>query len=352
MGAEDRENGAEVVDAVARAAAALGLAGQRVLAAVSGGVDSMVLAHVLCAVAPRVRFEVCLGHVNHGLRGAASEADEQLVAALAEQTLRVPWASRRVAPHALRADRSSLERPTLQEAARTLRYAALEEIAESLGADCIATAHHADDQVETVLLRLLRGSGPDGLGGIPERSSDGRVVRPLLRVSRAQIETFARVRGVRWREDGSNASLDYARNRLRTRWLPGLAADFNPRLLRAIGDLAEAQRRDSEWIRAGVEREAAARFSVEGTWLRIEPKDWSELPEALARRLAREALARCGVGRLATRVHLERMLRFLRTAHSGKRIELPGGLTLARDRGGFRLGPLRGCNPVGPDAPC
>jgi len=338
----DQESAAAVVEAALCSADALGLTGRRVLAAVSGGVDSVVLAHVLSAVAPRAHFELCLGHVNHGLRGADSDADERFVGALAEETLGVRWASRRVDPSALREGRSSLERPTVQEAARSLRYAALTEMVGALGADCVATAHHADDQAETVLLRLLRGSGPDGIGGIPERSSDGRLVRPLLRVSRAQIEAYARFRGIRWREDRSNASLDYARNRLRASWLPGLAADFNPRLLRAIGDLAEAQRRDSEWIRAGVEREAAARFSVEGTWLRIEPKDWGELPEALARRLARDALARCGAGRFATRVHLERMLGFLRTALTGKRIELPGGLTLVRDRGSFRLGPLRG----------
>jgi tRNA(Ile)-lysidine synthase len=341
----------DVVGEVRRAARSLGLSGQRVLVAASGGVDSTVLGHALHELASPLRFELCLGHVNHGLRGSDSDADERFVAELAE-AMGVPFAARRVDPGRRRAGHSSLERLTLQEAARELRYAGLEEMARAEGAQRIATAHHADDQAETVLLRLLRGSGPDGLGGIPEQSADARIVRPLLRVSRRQIETFARSRGLHWREDHSNAKGDYARNRLRRDWLPGLAADFNPRLLRAIGNLAEAQRRDSEWIRGQVERHAASLFSVEGTWLRIDTKDWHETPEALARRLAREALARAGVGRLATRTHLERMLAFLRTAQRGTRIELPGGLVLTRDRRGFRLGPLRGKAPVGPDGSC
>ena len=341
----------ELVQEVRRAAQSLDLAGRRVLVAVSGGVDSTVLAHALCQLAPQLRLELCLGHVNHGLRGSESDGDERFVVGLAE-ALDVPCTSHRVDPGRRRSGCSSLERLTLQEAARELRYAALDEMARAQRAHHIATAHNADDQAETVLLRLLRGSGPDGLGGIPERSADGRIVRPLLRVSRQEIESFARARGISWREDRSNAKGDYARNRLRRDWLPGLAADFNPRLLRAIGNLAEAQRRDSEWIRGQLERHAASLFSVEGAWLRIEPKDWSETPEALARRLAREALARCGAGRLATRVHLERMVAFLRTGQRGKRIELPGSLVLTRDRRGFRLGPLRGEAPVGPKGSC
>jgi tRNA(Ile)-lysidine synthase len=252
----------------------------------------------------------------------------------------MPAFSRRVEPEQLRVGRSSRERPTLQEAARTLRYRALREMAAEGSCQHIATAHNANDQAETVLLRVFRGSGPDGLGGIPERSSDGVVVRPLLRVSRTEIEAYAAQRGFCWREDRSNRSVAYARNRLRLRWLPGLAEDFNEQLLMAVGNLAEAQRRDSEWIGALVEREAVARFTPEAGWLRTRAEGWDDLPDALARRLARWGLRRCGGERDTTRVHLERMLAFLRTARSGARLELPGGTRLERDREGFRLGPI------------
>jgi tRNA(Ile)-lysidine synthase len=325
----------EVVAAVGR----LGLAGRGVLVAVSGGLDSTALLHAIHLLSERHRLNLSIGHVNHGLRGDESEADETAVRGLGAALGR-PVRVARVDPGALREGLSSRERPTLQEAARTLRYRALAELAEQTGASRIATAHTADDQAETVLLRLMRGTSPDGLGGIPERSPDGRIVRPLLRVSRDQIERFARAQRLHWREDSSNRRVEYARNRLRRHWLPGLAGDFNPRLLRAIGGLAEAQREDAEWIATLVEREAASRFAMDGRWLQIEAKDWSELPEALARRLARWALVRCGEGRAVSRVHLERMLSFLRSGRPGTRIELPGRLCLERDARGFRIGPV------------
>ena len=309
------------------------------LVAVSGGIDSVALLQGLHELAEKKRLKLLIGHVNHGLRGAGSEADERFVRELAGR-LGLPFEAARVDPEAPRQGGSSRDRPTLQEAARTLRYQALRAMGQRAGARWLATAHQADDQAETVLLRLLRGAGPDALGGIPERSPDGRIVRPLLGISRQEIERFAASRRLSWREDASNASDRYARNRLRRHWLPGLAQDFNPRLLRAIGKLAEAQRRDSEWINSRVEQEAALRFAQEGAWLVIDAKDWAALPEALARRLARRALDRCGSGRLVTQVHLARMCAFLGSARTGKRLELPGDLRLERRPGGFRLGPI------------
>ena len=307
-----------------------------------------MLAHALCRLPRRLRIEVVIGHVHHGLRGAEADADAEAVATLARK-LGVPLALRQVDPRARRAGRSSRARPTLQEAAREVRYAALHEMATELEATRIATAHHADDQAETVLLRLLRGTGPDGLAGIPERSSDGVLVRPLLRLPREELRRYAEGQGLTWREDSSNASPRYARNRLRAHWIPALAADFNPRLLRVVADLAEAQRRDSEWIATWVTREADARFSREGAWLRIDATGWPLLPEALARRLAREALARGGAGRHASRAHLERMRNFLGSmAGGGAALELPGGLRLVRRGRAYRLGPFS----VAPETAC
>ncbi len=327
-----------VLRAVGLALRSLGLSGQAVLVAVSGGLDSTTLLHTLARLSGRHGLKLRIGHVNHGLRGAESEGDQRFVEELGAAH-GIPVFSRRVDPNSLRTKPSSRLRPTLQEAARSLRREALLEMAASSGAEVVATAHHADDQAETVLLRLLRGTGPDGLGGMSPRSQDRRFVRPLLEVPRAEIEVFARAERLSWREDSSNSSDAYARNRLRARWVPGLREDFNPALLRAIVDLAEAQRTDAEWIQWAVERELGARVRATTGGLRLARSGWSELHDALARRLVARLLTNCGTGRDVRRVHLMRMLHFLRGGRTGTRIELPGGLVLRCEREAFWLGP-------------
>jgi tRNA(Ile)-lysidine synthase len=326
---------------------AQGLEGRAIVVACSGGVDSVVLAHALHDLG----VPVSLAHVHHGLRGESADADEAFVAELAKR-LELPFAHRRVDPRArIEAAPSSRVRPTVQEAARRLRAEALRDAACELGADHVALAHNADDQAETVLLRLLRGTGPEGLGGIAECSPDGFFVRPMLGVARREILAHAGRQGIEWREDPSNADRRYARARLRHEWLPGLARDFNPRLLRAIGDLAEAQRRESEWISLRVEQEASRRFAQDATSgaLRIGAQGWGVdvMPDAIARRLARHALHQMGAARDVTRAHLERVVRFWREGRLGRRLELPDGLVLVRDARGFSLGrnlpPGSGC---------
>jgi tRNA(Ile)-lysidine synthase len=316
----------------------LELSGGGVLVAVSGGLDSTTLLHTLARLSGRHCLKLWIGHVNHGLRGAESEGDQHFVEELG-QARGIPVLSRRADPQELRGRVSSRLRPTLQEAARTLRRQRLLEMAASSGADVIATGHHADDQAETVLLRFLRGTGPDGLGGMSARSRDGRFVRPLLRVPRAEIEAFARSEGLVWREDSSNRCQAYARNRLRARWVPGLREDFNPALLRAIVDLAEAQRMDAAWIQSEVARELGTRVQETAEGLQLARSGWCELHDALALRLVARLLTNCGTGRDVRRVHLLRMLEFLRRGRTGARIELPGGLVLRCKREAFVLGP-------------
>jgi tRNA(Ile)-lysidine synthase len=308
----------------------------RILVAASGGLDSTVLAHVLVGLARSRRLEILLAHVNHGLRGAESDGDEQAVAAFAGRH-GLALQLRRVDPESLRRGTSSRARPTRQEAARSLRRGALYEMRAEVGAHYVATGHHADDQAETVLLRLLRGCSPDSLAGIPAISRDRVLIRPLLAVSRADLLAYARSAGLSWREDSSNADPRYARNRLRADWLPALARDFNPQLLRAIGNLAEAQRRDSEWLEELVAVEAARRFRCRGDCVEIASQGWKELPEALARRLVRHLLIGLGAGRDLSRANLLRVLGFLREGRRGAEIELPGGLRLGRTREVFVL---------------
>lgn len=303
----------------------------------SGGVDSVVMLHGLHRLAEELGLRLAVGHVHHGLRGAEADRDRDFVAGLAAE-LGVAFLEARVDPRAAREGGSSRERPTVQEAARALRYAAFESLRVRAGAEVVCTAHHRDDQAETVLLRLLRGTGPDGLGGIPERSPDGRVVRPLLGVGREQILEWAGRQGLAYREDTSNSCPAYTRNRIRRDLLP-LLREFNPQVLRVLSDLAEAQRRDAEWIAGEVARVAGDRLApcrcCPGG---LEMRGLGDLPEALARRVAREALRRAGGGREVSRRHLERVLGFLAGARPGARLELPPRLRLERRGTVFHLG--------------
>jgi tRNA(Ile)-lysidine synthase len=323
---------------ISQAIERLGLSEQHILVAVSGGLDSCVLLHVLHALAEAAGssgLRLTVGHINHGLRGEESEADQKDVEARAV-ALGLACRVTAIDVEAARIGHSSRTRPSKQEAARNLRYQALETIAHEIGAQRIATAHHLDDQAETVLMRVIRGSGVDGLAGIPEVSADGSVVRPLLRATRDEILSYAQAHGIRWREDSSNADDRYARNRLRRDWIPAITRELNPQLVRTLGNLADSHRQDAEWIAELVDDAFALRFQIANeNELEILKHGWETVPEALARRLVVRAFDQLGAGRDLSRLHIERFVAFLRegtSATGGREIELPGGLRLRRLR--------------------
>ncbi len=326
-------------EALREALEAAGVSDSRLLVAVSGGRDSVVLLDGLQRLAPERRLELVVGHVDHGLRGDESSADRAFVEGLAAER-GLPAIARRVDPETARRGGASRSRPSLEEAARGVRRAALEAMADAQGARSIVTAHHLGDQAETVLLRFLRGTGPDGLAAMAPVDATGRWLRPLLGTTPEEIADAARARGLRWREDASNRDRRFTRNRLRHDWLPGLADAFNPQLLRNLADLAEAQRKDREWIEALVVEAAKERIEVGPDGVRMAIDGWDALPEALARRLARRAMREAGLERDVRRVHLERILDFLRRGRrAGRdlRIELPGGRVLSRVDDAFLL---------------
>ena len=307
--------------------------------AASGGLDSTVLLELVRELAEPLDLELVVGHVNHQLRGADSEEDARWLREKV-QAAGLSFEERRIEPERLREGLSSRDRPTLEEAARTARRQALETMAARCGCRWIATAHHADDQAETVMLRILRGTGPEGLAAMAPLSRDGRWVRPLLGVERERLRAWALSRGLEWREDASNLDRDFARNRLRLDWLPELAESFNPRLLRTLCDLAEAQRRDLEWIETLVEQAAAEWIEVGPSGVVVAIDGWSALPEALARRLVRRLMIELGLGRSLSRSHLERVLEMLRrgrTMGRDKELELPRGIRLRRVGDAFVL---------------
>ncbi|OLD40880.1 MAG: tRNA lysidine(34) synthetase TilS, partial [Nitrospirae bacterium 13_1_40CM_2_62_10] len=225
---------------VAATARARGLLrpGDRVLAAVSGGPDSVALLSVLAALAPSWDLTLRAVHVNHGLRGAESDEDASFVAGLCDR-LGVALAIERVTlagPAGRRRGRS------LQEQAREARYAAMVRVATALRMDKIALGHTADDQAETLVMWMLRGSGTAGLAGIPP-SRGPLVIRPLLDVGRAEIIAYLEAQGLPFRVDSSNAKPLYLRNRVRHELLPILKR-FNPGLLGVLKRQAEILREE------------------------------------------------------------------------------------------------------------
>ena len=191
----------------------------KLLIAISGGLDSVVLTH-LCH---QLNLNIALAHCNFNLRGKESNADEDFVLQLVEDLdLEVFIESFDTETYAKK------NKQSIQMAARNLRYNWFEELSKQLQFDYILTAHHADDNLETFLINLSRGTGLEGLTGIPE--TNNKLVRPLLPFSREDIETYAKTKNLNWREDSSNASTKYLRNKLRHDVIP-ILKEVNPQLL-------------------------------------------------------------------------------------------------------------------------
>jgi tRNA(Ile)-lysidine synthase len=222
--------------------------GARILVAVSGGADSVCLFHVLHDLG----YTIEAAHLDHQTRAGASAADAAFVLALCErQGVRLHAESRAVEAEA---ETSPL---SFEEYARNVRYQFLTDVAEHADCAIVATGHHADDQAETVLMRVLRGTSPGGLAGIPPVRMIGstRIIRPLIDCTHGEILAYLDARGIAHRIDDSNTDTRYLRNRIRHELIPSLTSEYNPRLSEALTRLAEVQRAENELL-----DEAAAEF--------------------------------------------------------------------------------------------
>jgi tRNA(Ile)-lysidine synthase len=289
-----------------------GARGEHLLVAVSGGPDSTALLLALAELAPERGWRLTAAHVDHGLRGAEAAADRDCAARAAVRA-GVPLVERRLAL----APGSALE-----ARARRARYRALVAMAREAGAARIVLAHTANDQAETVLLRLLRGAGRGGLAGM--RRARGRLLRPLLGATRADVQHFLAARGVACALDRSNADLRHARNRVRQLVLPLLAAEFNPGIVRSLVALA-CRLRDEEDLLEALAAERAAGLA-DGGRLRVSV---AAEPAALGRRIVRRWLER-GVRAGATAEQVERVLALARGTRRGA-VALPGPARVLRE---------------------
>jgi len=278
---------------------------------VSGGADSVFLLHALHQLAPRWNLKLSVVHIEHGIRGAASLADAEFVRGLASQF---------ALPFQVRSANVPAVAGNLEQAARNARQGFYADLIAAGTLDRIATGHTHNDQAETVLYRILRGSGLAGLAGILP-VTDEALVRPLLEVKRHEIETWLRERGIEWRWDETNCDPSYARNRLRHETLPMLRETFNPRLDEALVHLAILAQDEERYWSAELDRYPLA--PPESPILTT--AQLTSLPAAVARRLVRRLIRHIkGDLRQIDFTHVEKILEMARSPQGHARVHLPG----------------------------
>jgi tRNA(Ile)-lysidine synthase len=260
--------------------------GERVAVAVSGGADSVCLLHVLVELAPRLPLTLSVLHVNHNLRGDASQADAEFVRCLA---------GRLGLPFTLDSLDLTSAPGNLEQAARNARLACFQGCLSRGVATRVAVGHTRSDQAETVLFRFLRGSGGTGLAAIRPVTAGG-IVRPLIDIEHGEIVRFLSERAISWREDATNAALDFARNRIRHQLLPQLAAEWNPGLSETLAHTADVSLAEEAYWEAEIERLAGRHVMRRGQACFLSAAALRALPLAVGRRLVRHVIQLSGEG--------------------------------------------------------
>ena len=301
-------------------------AGQRVGVAVSGGPDSVLLLHFMHRLARDLGLTLAAVHFNHHLRGTESDGDEALVRNLATslnlEFLRGEANVGRVARE---------RRRDLEAVARDLRYRYFFSLVDKGRLDCVATAHTANDQAETVLMRLLRGTGTRGSGGIYPVLA-GRVVRPFLGLTREEVMREIAARALPYRVDSSNLNARLKRNKIRMELLPMLAKEYSPGIIPLLNQLADRARDDEAFLERAARDRAHPWRVREGREERIPIRALLEFPPALARRVMRQMLeAVGGSSHGLTYAQVESLRRFAAEAQSGKVLTLPGKVLARRE---------------------
>jgi tRNA(Ile)-lysidine synthase len=329
--------------------------GLRLAVGLSGGADSVALTRALAERSGELGIVLHAAHLHHGLRGAEADRDCEFARELAGG-LEIPFHTHRVNAAAEAAE----HRESIEEAARRLRYGWFRQLMADDVVDAVATAHTLDDQAETVCAKFLRGAWTEGFSGIHPvvEFVEGRILRPLLGVSRAQVEAYLGSLGQEWCEDGSNRDLAFTRNRIRRELLPELER-WNPRLKEHLAQMAELARGEEDWWDAEMARLApqmvltgrpvrgGGRAGSDAEGVAIDVVRLGAQPVAVQRRLLRYAVGAMGVslGFEAT----ETLRGFATEGRAGQKLALPGPLTAERTPRELRIS-LGAGKPVGAEA--
>jgi len=298
--------------------------GDTLVIALSGGADSSALLDLLTKL-PDYNLNLIVAHLNHCLRGVESDADQEFCRVVASRYA-IPFESRRIDVKGMASDL----RLNLEDAGRRARIAFLDETRVKYGAAAVVVAHHADDQAETVLMRLLRGSGMTGLSGMAHRNARG-YVRPLLDISRSEIERYLRSCGLEWREDASNSDTIYLRNRIRHQLLP-LLEEYNPAIRSCLAATASLLSGDEALLDELTVRAYAESFlSGEGREV-CSVAQLRTLAPALRRRVLRHAFKQL-TGTLVgvSQCHSDALIEMIDSARPNSRLALPHGVAAERE---------------------
>ena len=303
--------------------------GDVIVAGVSGGSDSMALLFALCDLRELYPdIDVIVSHVNHGLRGAESDEDAEYVREAAGR-LNFSFECVRVDTEGFRKKRGL----SLEDAARELRYDFFNDILAKRSAQRIATAHTLNDQAETVIMRLIRGSGSQGLAGI--RPSVGNIIRPLINVTKLEAREYLQSKGVSWREDSTNSSNEFLRNRIRNELIP-LLESYNPAIEQVLSRVAAVCAAEADFISAEAERKfkELARVVDEGV-LGDTEKLLREPPAIRFSVMRKSILAVKGDLNSVSAKHLFSMDEVVRSGESSAEVNLPGGVVFHTGHGVF-----------------
>lgn len=338
-------------------------AGDSVVIGVSGGPDSLALLHILRNLAPRLNLTLIAAHLNHQLRGADADADAEFVQAVAQS-----WDIAAVIETQNVAALAAQRQLSIEEAARQVRYAFLWRLARQSGSAKIAVGHNADDQVETVLMHFLRGSGLLGLRGIlpainiaglrlpsqdipaADEAAAPLLIRPLLDTPRAEIDAYCRQHQLTPRQDQTNLDTSYFRNRLRHELIPYLET-FNPNLRPVLRRTARVVTADAEFLQQQLQTVWPSLIQSESVaHLTFDLPAWQRLPLALQRSALRRAVEQLRRGlRDIGFDHIESAVELLAAGQTGTQVTLPQLLVLTIGYGSFTLASLD--NPPQPDIP-
>ncbi len=290
--------------------------GETVLVGLSGGPDSVCLISILHALAPEMELRLRAVYVDHGLRPEETPAEIEFASDLCLK-LDVPFGVKQISPGPYAKEQGL----SLQDAARTMRYEALEEAADESAAHRIALGHHLDDQVETFFMHILRGSGPRGLSGIPPVR--GKIIRPLIETERKEIEAFLDGEGISYVVDHTNLKHDYLRNRLRAIIMPVLK-EVNPGIADTIARTTEILRDEDRYLELQVTKtlmRLISRKTDNSVELFLTPLEG--LDTAILRRVLRRAVEATEGLRAITFRHIEDIMHLIKAGSAGDRLYLP-----------------------------